>query len=82
MDVPSLKQDVLEGKIGVDRLIDVIAMLSKKLGAANKRIDELEAKLGESTTTKLDEPFLGRGGGEATGTTGQKAKKEEKQIRS
>lgn len=57
MDVPSLKQDVLEGKIGVDRLIDVIAMLSKKLGAANKRIDELEAKLGESTTTKLDEPF-------------------------
>ena len=56
MDVSSLKQDVAEGKIDVDRLIELIVMQNRKLDAANRRIDELEAKLGESAT-KLAEPF-------------------------
>ena len=63
MDVASLRQDVLEGKVDVGRLIDLIDTLNKKLDVASKeldaareRINELETKLGESPT-KLDEPF-------------------------
>ena len=56
MDVESLKQDVVAGKVDVDRLIGLIDKLSKKLDAANRRIEELEKQLGGSTI-KRDEPF-------------------------
>jgi predicted nucleic acid-binding Zn-ribbon protein len=56
MDVESLKQDVVSGKVDVDRLIGLIDKLSKKLDAANQRIEELEKQLA-GPTTKLDEAF-------------------------
>ena len=56
MDVESLKQDVVAGKVDVDRLIGLIDKLSKKLDAANQRIEELEKQLA-GPTTKLDEAF-------------------------
>ncbi len=46
MDVESLKQDVVAGKVDVHRLIGLIDKLSKKLDAANQRIEELEKQLG------------------------------------
>jgi transposase len=55
--IEQLKQDVREGRIGVDRLIDVIAMQQRQLQAALRRIEELEKKAGGSATTKVDEPF-------------------------
>jgi hypothetical protein len=55
--IEQLKQDVREGRIGVDRLIDVIEMLQRQLQAALRRIEELEKKAGGSATTKVDEPF-------------------------
>ena len=55
--IEQLKQDVREGRIGVDRLIDVIEMQQRQLQAALRRIDELEKKAGGSATTKVDEPF-------------------------
>src|SRR5208282_3620221 len=58
MDViEQLKQDVREGRIGVDRLIDVIEMLQRQLQAALRRIEELEKNAGGSATTKVDESF-------------------------
>ena len=71
MDViETLKQDVQEGRIGAERLVDLVAMLQRRvqvtnqqleamvleLRAAKQRIEELEKKLGGSTT-KLDEAF-------------------------
>ncbi len=56
MDVESLKQDVVSGKVDVDRLIGLIDKLSKKLDVANQRIEELEKQLA-GPTTKLDEAF-------------------------
>ena len=57
MDTEQLKQDVREGRIDWERLVDLIGMLQRQLDRANKRIEELEAKLGGSPTEKVDQPF-------------------------
>src|ERR1039457_3045868 len=57
MDTEQLKQDVREGRIGLERLVDLIGMLQRQLDRGNKRIAELEAKLGGSPTEKVDQPF-------------------------
>jgi hypothetical protein len=67
----TLRQDVQEGRIGFDRLIDLLSSqqrqlqaILKQLNAANqqleaahKRIEELEKKLGGGGTPKIDEAF-------------------------
>jgi transposase len=58
--IDQLKQDVREGRIGAEALIDLIARLSRKLDAAYKRIDDLENRLGGPPSAKLDEPFSTR----------------------
>src|SRR5450631_1714650 len=55
--IEQLKQDVREGRIGVDRLIDVIEMQQRRLQSARRRIEELEKKAGGTGTAKVDEPF-------------------------
>jgi transposase len=62
-----LKQDVREGRIGVERLIDVVVSLQRQLEAAKRqleaakqRIEQLETKAAGPTppaTAKVDEPF-------------------------
>ena len=56
MDLGELKQDVREGRVDSDRLIEIIEVLLRKLEAAGRRIEELEEKLGK-LTSKLDRPF-------------------------
>lgn len=58
-----LKQDVRDGRIDVDRLIDVIVTLQRQLEAtkqelksAKQRIEELEKKAG-TPTAKVDQPY-------------------------
>src|SRR5471030_2274419 len=60
--IEQLKQDVREGRVGVDRLIDVIVTQQRQLEsalqelkAARQRIEELEKKVGG--TAKVGEPF-------------------------
>ncbi len=62
-----LKQDVREGRVGLERLIDVIVVLQRQLEssqrevrAAQQRIEELEKKSGGPTppaTAKVNEAF-------------------------
>lgn len=62
-----LKQDVREGRVGLERLIDVIVVLQRQLEssqrevrAALQRIEELEKKSGGPTppaTAKVEQPF-------------------------
>jgi hypothetical protein len=59
-----LKQDVREGRIDVDRLIDVIVTQQRQLEAAlqelksaKERIEELEKKAGGAGTVKVEQPF-------------------------
>src|SRR5436190_20890611 len=59
--VDQLNQDVRDGRIDVDRLIDVIVSLQRQLEAAKQRIAELEMKIGggggAGSTAKVAEPF-------------------------
>ena len=50
--IEQLKQDVREGRIGVDRLIDVIEMQQRQLESALRRIEELEKKAGGTGTAQ------------------------------
>jgi transposase len=58
--IDQLEQDAREGRIGVKALIDLIASLRRQLDAANKRIKELEDRLGTTPPAKIDEPFSTR----------------------
>ena len=60
-----LKQDLKEGRVSAERLVDLVADLCRKLGAANQRIEELNQRIEElekqcGGTAKVDEPFSTR----------------------
>jgi hypothetical protein len=58
MDVEQLREDVREGRVDADRLVELVVMLARRLEAAQRRIDELERRLGGGPPTqKLSEPF-------------------------
>jgi hypothetical protein len=57
MDVEQFKEDVRQGRIPVDRLVELIGSLQRQLAEAKRRIEELQRKLGGAATTKLDQPF-------------------------
>ena len=52
-----LKRDVREGRIDVNRLIELLVSSQRQLQQALKRIEELEKRLGGSPTIKTDEPY-------------------------
>lgn len=63
-DIDNLKQDAREGRINVDRLVDLLVATqqqlhatTQQLDAANKRIAELEKQGGSSPTTKVEQPY-------------------------
>jgi transposase len=63
--IETLKQDLREGRIGAERLIDLVADLCRKLEAANQRIEELNQRIEDlekqcGGTAKVEEPFSTR----------------------
>ena len=52
-----LKQDVREGRIDVDRLVEILVSSQRQLQRARERIEELEKKLGGSPTVKTAEAY-------------------------
>ena len=57
MDVEQLKQAVRDGRVGIDRLVDLIGALARQLDEARRRIEELEKKLGGSASVKVEQPY-------------------------
>jgi uncharacterized coiled-coil protein SlyX len=58
IEIETLRQDVQEGRIGADRLLELLASqqrameeLRRQLRAANERIEEFEKKWGSQPTT-------------------------------
>src|SRR4051794_16305620 len=80
--IESLKQDLREGRISAERLVDLVAELCGKLEAANQRIEELNRRIedlerqGEGTpTAKVDEPFSTRAEEKRQEARGKKRRK-------
>ena len=54
--IETLRTDLQAGRIGAERLLDLLEMVLRRLDAANRRIEELEKTIGGGTP-KLDQPF-------------------------
>jgi transposase len=52
-----LKDDLQEGRIDANRLVDLIVALRRRLEESERRVAELEKQLAGSPTTKVNEPF-------------------------
>ena len=81
MDVEQFKDDVREGRIDADRLVDLVVTLGGELQQAKRRIEELEKKLGGSPTVKFDEPFSLRAEEQRQEKRGKKPKKKPQPLR-
>lgn len=64
MDVNQLKQEVREGRVKPERLVELLVKLQRKLAEAQERIgtleatvEELQKQLAAASTAKLEEPF-------------------------
>src|SRR5580704_262774 len=86
--IETLKQDVREGRIGAERLVDLLVAVQRQLQAtqcqlqaANQRIEELEKKLGGAATVKLDEPFSVRAEEQRQEARGKKKRKKKQKGR-
>ena len=93
--IETLKQDVLQGRITPDRLVDLLAAQQRtleaalqqlqaalqQLQAAQQRCQELENKHGGPPTTKLDQPFSVRSEEKRQEASGKKRKAERKKRR-
>jgi len=81
MDVEQFKDDVREGRIKIDRVVDLVVTLQRELQAAKRRIEELEKKLGGPPTQKIEEPFSLRAEERRQEARGKKPKKKRKPLR-
>ena len=58
MDVEQLKQDVAEGNVSLDRLVDLIASQQKVIEKLQKQCAELQEKIdSKNPTERLDEQY-------------------------
>jgi len=76
--IEQLKEDLRQGRIDANRLVELMVTLQRELQAAKQRIAELEKQLGGTTTPKVNEPFSMRAEEkrqEARGKTKRKAKR-------
>ncbi len=88
MDVEQLREAVREGRIDVDRLVDLIVSLQHQLEQAQRRneelerrIAELERKLGGAATAKFTEPFSLRAEEQRQAARGKQPRKRNRPVR-
>lgn len=80
MDVEQLRQDVRDGRVKLEWLIELIVGQQRQLAEASARIRELEEALAElrkqsSPTAKVDEPFSVKAEEKRQAARGRKSKK-------
>ena len=84
--IDQFKEDVRQGRIDVDRLIDVVSTLQRQLESAQQRIAELEKQVSGSggaatAPPKVDEPFSLRAEEKRQQARGQKRRRRSKKGR-
>jgi transposase len=79
--VEQFKEDLRAGRIDVDRLIELMVTLQRKLQAAEQRIAELEKHCAGSPTPKVDEPFSLRAEEKRQEARGKKKRQAKRQGR-
>ncbi len=70
-----LKEDLREGRIDANRLVDLLVTLQRELQTAKQRIAELEKQVGASSAAKIDEPFSMRAEEKRQEARGKKKRK-------
>jgi transposase len=78
MDAEQLKEDVREGRITADRLIELVVMLQRELQAAKERIANLERQ-GGGPPPKVSEPFSLRAEEQRQESRGKRRRKRKRQ---
>ena len=81
MDVEQFKEDVRQGRIGLDRLADLLVSALRQLEEAKRRIQELEEQLKQSPTVKLEEPYSVAAEEKRQAARGKKARKPKRSKR-
>jgi transposase len=81
MDAEQLKQDVRDGRICPERLVDMVTAQQRQLAIAYRRIEELEKQIGGGRTPKLDQPYSMRAEEKRQAARGKKRKKKRKPLR-
>jgi transposase len=93
--IETLKRDVQEGRIGIERLVDLVVSVQRQLQAtqqqlqatqqqlqaAKQRNEELEKKLGGAATAKVAEPFSVRAEEKRQEERGKKKRKPKRKGR-
>lgn len=80
MDVERFREDVRAGRIEADRLVDLIVSLQRQLEQAQRRIEELERKLG-GESPKFAEPFSLRAEEQRQEVRGKTRRKRKRPLR-
>jgi hypothetical protein len=80
-DVKQLQEDIREGRIDADRLVELVVTLQRALQEAKRRIEELEKKLGGSATVKVGEPFSLRAEEQRQQARGKSPRKRNRPLR-
>src|ERR1022692_3248190 len=79
--IEQLKEDLREGRIDPNRLVELILSLQRELQSAKQRIAELEKQISGSTTSKVDEPFSMRAEEKRQEARGKKKRRTKRQGR-
>ena len=81
MDGEQLKQDVRDGRIDPERLVELIVTLQRQLAKADRRIEELEKQIGGGPTPKLDQPYSMKAEEKRQAARGKTRKKKPRPLR-
>jgi transposase len=81
MDIEQFKDDVREGRIAADRLVDLVVTMQRELQAAKRRIEELERQLGVPPTAEVAQPFSVRAEEQRQEARGKKHRKRKRRLR-
>ena len=57
MDVDQLRQDVAEGTVELDRLVELIASQQKRIEQLQEEIEKLKEQIKKNPTERLEEPY-------------------------